>query len=74
MSRILNDSNEWDKVMIAVAQCIECPDPPCMRACPQTVNIRDALRFLIETHPDAARYKALSMVQRLDPDCGKGCE
>jgi hypothetical protein len=45
-----------------------------MQACPQSVNIRDALRFLIETHPAAARYKALGMAARLDPDCGKGCE
>ncbi|MBF8282224.1 MAG: hypothetical protein HW378_1139, partial [Anaerolineales bacterium] len=63
-----------EKVLMTVATCIECPDAPCMRACPQSVNIRDALKFLIETHPTAARYKALDMVARLDRDCGKGCE
>ena len=74
MNATLDYSEEWEKVLMSVATCIECPDPPCMRACPQSVNIRQALKFLIETHPGAARYKALDMVARLDPDCGKGCE
>lgn len=74
MTAVLDHSSEWDKVLVAVATCIECPEPPCMRACPQSVNIREALRFLIETHPAAARYKALSLTARLDADCGKGCE
>lgn len=74
MTATVDYSSEWDKVLVAVATCIECPNPPCMKACPQSVNIRDALRFLIETHPSAARYKALSVAAGLDADCGKGCE
>jgi NADPH-dependent glutamate synthase beta subunit-like oxidoreductase len=74
MNVTMQYTEEWDKVLRAVATCIDCPNPPCMRACPQSVNIRDALRFLIETHPAAARHKALEMAARLDPDWGKGCE
>ena len=70
----LNYKNEWDRVLRAVATCIDCPNAPCMQACPQSVDIRGALRFLIETNPAAARYKALEMAARLDPDCGKGYE
>jgi len=70
----LEDTDEWDKVVRAVATCIDCPNPPCMRACPQSINIREALRFLIETHPARNRYKAFQLAARLDPDWGKGCE
>ena len=72
MNGTVDRTDEWHKVLRAVAGCIECPDPPCVRACPQSVNIREALRFLIETHPEVARYQALEMAARLDPDCGKG--
>jgi len=67
-------TDELDKVLMSVARCIECTNPPCMQACPQSVNIRDALRLLIETHPAAARYNAIVVAARSDPDWGKGCE
>ena len=70
----LNHKDEWDRVLRAVVTCIDCPKAPCMQACPQSVDIRGALRFLIETNPAAARYKALEMAARLDPEYGKGCE
>ena len=65
---------EWERVLVTVTHCSECPDSPCMRACPQSVNIRDALRFLLQTHPLAARFQELREINRSDPDCGKGCE
>lgn len=77
MNGTTNYTDEWDKVLKAAAACIDCPNPPCMKACPQSVNIRDALRILsvlIETHPAEARYKALELAALMDPDCGKGRE
>ena len=74
MNDTMNCTYEWDKVLRAVTACIDCPNAPCMQACPQTINIRYALRFLIETHPEAARYNVLETAARLDPDWGKGCE
>ena len=77
MNATMNHTDEWDKVLRAVENCIDCPNPACMQACPQSVNIRDALRllsFLIETHPAEARNKALELAARLDPDWGKGRE
>ena len=67
-------TSEWERTLTTVTRCVECPDSPCMRACPQAVNIRDALRFLMQSHPLAARLQELTGINRSDPDCGKGCE
>ncbi len=69
----LMTETQWESVLMTVSRCVECPESPCMRACPQAVDIRDALRFLIDTHPDAARFRALRAAQDCGED-GRGCE
>jgi len=77
MNATMNYTDEWDKVLKSVESCMDCPNPACVQACPQSVNIREALRllsYLIEKHPADARNKALELAARLDPDWGKGRE
>ncbi len=52
-------SDRLQSVFIASARCAECAEPPCMKACPEKVDIRGAIQFIVQNCADAARVKAV---------------
>ncbi len=44
-------SRPCDNVFLTAARCADCPDPACMRACPEEIDLRGLFEFIAAQAP-----------------------